>query len=84
MAMTPDEQSALSRKHLALPVCFVPLPDGRWAMFAVRGHERTLGAIGTWSELEAFVPALTKGAVTPTWEKPNKEKALEILKGLKL
>jgi len=39
--MTPDEQTALSRKYIPLPLAFVPV-EGGIAIFLCRGGDREL------------------------------------------
>lgn len=51
----PDVQAVLSRKYLARTVALLPHKEG-YALFEVNGTQRRLIAIGTWPELEQFIP----------------------------
>jgi len=55
--MTSDEQTALSRKYIPLPLAFVPV-EGGIAVFLCRGCDRELleiapGASALWSVIES-------------------------------
>ena len=54
-ATDPDVQAVLSRKYLAPSVALLPHKEG-YALFSVHGTQRALLAIGTWAELEQFIP----------------------------
>ena len=87
-----DEQIALSKKYLAVPIYLIPLDSDRWALLS--GHtERRFIASGTLAELEAHIPGLTPAATRPVWNKPQPRKGkpkldaaqlTNLLKGLKV